>query len=73
MWYCTSVMKKTVKFLRDTKRPTLGTIVETPSGQPNIVRCDNYRLFKKGGTANVNIGYLSGLVQGVDYEFLTSR
>jgi hypothetical protein len=61
-------MTTTVKFLRDTKRPTLGTIIPTPSNQPNIVRCDNYRLFKKGKTASVNVGYLSGLIEGTDYE-----
>jgi hypothetical protein len=73
MWYCTRVMTKTIRFLRDTKRPIARTIIQTPSSQPNVVRCDNSQLFKKGETAKVNIGYLSGLSEGIDYEFVTSN
>jgi len=61
---------KRIKFLRDTNRPETGTAIRTPDGHPTIIRCDNNRLFRAGEIAKVPRQYLSGLVEGIDFQFL---
>jgi len=62
-------MKK-IRFLRDTNRPETGTTIQTPGGHPKIIRCVNNRLFRAGEIAKVPGQYLSGLVEGIDFQFL---
>ncbi len=64
---------KLIRFLRDTKRPAHGTIIQTPDDHPNIIRCDNHRLFRKGEKAKVPRQYLAGLTEGEDFEFTDSN
>jgi hypothetical protein len=59
-----------IRFLQNIKRPAAGTTLKTRITQPNVVRCENYQLFRQGETADVPQQYVPGLAGREDVEFL---